>query len=516
VENLSNKQLLEELSKRDKEIARLLAENARLNHEITLMRQKMDLLIRRMFGRSSEKMDANQLDLFLLSLPDESGKAEASSLQEADPVKCVSKGKPCRRRERWPEDLPVIEEVIDPKEVQEAPQEWRFIGAEVSEQLDYQPAKFLRRRLVRRKYVNRADKEAAPLIAPLPAVLQERCMAAPGLLAAIIVGKYCDHLPLYRQESIFENRHGVYLPRASMARWMGLAADWLRPIYENIRTGVMGGGYVQIDETPVRYLAPGHGQSKLGYLWTALSPGGDAFYHWETSRGAACLRKVIPADFRGKVQCDAYAAYPSFAKDKEHIELVGCWAHARRTFYEAREHVPQRAKWILRQIGLLYAIEAELRRIGAGPRLRAAVRASQSTPIYQRIHRTLVRLKKSGDHLPRSSFGKALDYTLSNWNLLGAYLRDGRTEIDNNLVENAIRPTALGKKNWLFFGDAEAGERSAILYTIIESCRRRGIDPFAYLRDVLTRLPHATNWTVAKLTPENWLQNRTVTLQAAA
>jgi len=344
-------------------------------------------------------------------------------------------------------------------------------------------------------------------MAPMPEVLLERCIAAPGLLAAIIVGKYCDHLPLYRQESIFENRNGVYLPRASMSRWMGLAADWLRPIYEIIRTGVMGGGYVQVDETPVRYLAPGHGQTKLGYLWTALSPGRDAFYHWETSRGAHCLKNVIPADFRGKIQCDAYAAYPSFTKDKDLIELVACWAHARRNFYEAREHVPQRAKWILRQIGKLYAIEASLREIGAGPNLRSAIRASHSAPIYRRIHRALVAFKKSGHHLPRSSFGKAIDYALSNWSLLGVYLQDGCVEIDNNLVENAIRPTALGKKNWLFFGDAESGERSAILYTIIECCRRRGINPFDYLRDVLSRLPSATNWTVSELTPENWQKN---------
>ena len=468
MENLSKKQLLEELRKRDEEIVRL-------NHEMTLMRQKMDLLIRRMFGRSSEKMDANQLDLFLLSLPDESGKGEASSLQEADPAKNPKARSSEPRRERWPSDLPVVEEIIEPAEVVAAPEDWRFIGAEVSEQLDYEPAKFLRRRLVRRKYVHRQDRDVAPVMAPMPEVLLERCIAAPGLLAAIIVGKYCDHLPLYRQESIFENRNGVYLPRASMSRWMGLCADWLKPIYEIIRTGVMGGGYVQVDETPIRYLAPGHGQTKLGYLWTALSPGRDAFYHWETSRGAHCLKNVIPADFRGKIQCDAYAAYPSFTKDKDPIELVACWAHARRNFYEAREHVPQRAKWILRQIGKLYAIEASLREIGAGPNLRSAIRASHSAPIYRRIHRALTAFKKSGHHLPRSSFGKAIDYALSHWSLLGVYLQDGCVEIDNNLVENAIRPTAIGKKNWLFFGDADSGERSAILYTII--CDLRGSSP---------------------------------------
>ena len=179
-------------------------------------------------------------------------------------------------------------------------------------------------------------------------------------------------------------------------------------------------------------------------------------------------------------------------------------------FYEAREQAPQRCGWILRQIGHLYRIEENLRRSQAGPNMRAAVRSSQSRPICQRLHRALGLLKKSRRYLPRSAFGQAIDYALSNWPLLGVYLEDGRIEIDNNLVENSIRPTALGKKNWLFFGDADAGQCSAILYTVIESCRRRGIDPHAYLRDVLTRLPSMTNWQVKDITPEAWAKNFTV------
>jgi transposase len=235
VKGLSKKQLL-------KENQELREENARLRQEIELLRQKMDLLIRRVFGRSSEKLDASQLDLFLMAPESEPGKVDASSLEEADPRHEPRARRDARCRERWPADLPVVEQIIDPKEVQKAPQDWRLIGAEVSEQLDYEPGRFLRRRLVRRKYVRRGDPEAAPVIAALPPSLQERCFAAPGLLAHIIVSKYCDHLPLYRQEAIFGNRHGVHLPRQNMARWMGLAADWLRPIYEHIRTGVMAGG----------------------------------------------------------------------------------------------------------------------------------------------------------------------------------------------------------------------------------------------------------------------------------
>jgi transposase len=499
---------------REKETAQS-AEVARLGQELALVRQRLDLLLRRMFGRSSEQLTPGQLDLFLVKAGDEPGNAPVVALPESDGRPGRRGPRPDREAPRWPENLPVVEQIIEPREVEAAPNQWRLIGTEVSEQLDYEPARFFRRRLVRRKYVHRANALRPPVIAPLPPVLQERGLPAPGLLAALIVGKYCDHLPLHRQEAVFASRHAVYLPRATLARWMALAAEWLRPIYQSIRAGVMAAGYVQVDETPIRYLAPGHGQTKLGYLWTALSPGGDAFYHWETSRAADCLRRVIPTNFHGICQCDAYAAYASFAKHEARITLAGCWAHARRNFYEAREQTPLRAQWLLRQIGLLYHIEEDLREARAGPRLRAAIRASQSAPICARIHRALQRCKMSGRYLPRSSFGQALDYALSQWSLLGVYLHDGRLELDNNLVENAIRPTALGKKNWLFVGAAHAGERSAILYTIVESCRRRGLDPLAYLRDVLTRLPYATNRTVDQLTPQNWRKAQKQLSQAA-
>ncbi|CAN5481332.1 hypothetical protein BH09VER1_BH09VER1_53750 [soil metagenome] len=316
----------------------------------------------------------------------------------------------------------------------------------VSEQLDYEPGRFFRRRTVRRKYVRKGQVDEAPVIAPLAPMLQERSMAAPGLLAAIIVGKYVDHVPLYRQESIFANRHGVKIPRQNMVRWMELAADWLRPIYEQIRTGVMGGGYVQVDETPIKYLSPGHGQTRQGYLWCVHRPGGDVLYHWATSRGAKCLPHLIPVDFTGTVQCDAYGAYASFANQREApLTLAGCWAHARRRFYEARPQIPLRASWVLRQIGHLYRVERELRKTKASTSQRTAMRAWQSQPVYARLHRALRLFKTSGRYRPSSPFGQALDYALSNWSQLGVYLGDGRLEVDNNLIENRIRPTAIGK-----------------------------------------------------------------------
>jgi transposase len=470
--------------------------------EIGLLRQKLDALARRLFGVSSEALNPAQLQL-LLQLPQ-----LAAAPVENPPAPSVVKERQSVRKPRaprLPEHLPVIEEVIEPEPVKQKPEDWRCIGQEVSEQLDYEPARFLRRRTIRRKYVHRTEVDAVPVLAPLPERLLDRSLPAAGLLAHILVSKYCDHLPLYRQEQIYAQRHQVQLPRQTLARWVALAADWLKPIYEQIRTGVMAGGYVQMDETPIDYLEPGHGKTRQGYLWTGCCPGGDVFFHWATSRAAVCLDHLVPSTFTGTLQCDGYAAYRAFANSRpQPIELAGCWAHVRRKFHEALEAAPRTAGWVLHQIQNLYRIEARLRERRAGPKLREAVRASESRMIVRRLERALVKLKAGKNHLPQSLLGIAIDYALGQWPTLEIYLADGRVEIDNNLVENAIRPTAIGKKNWLFVGEAEAGERSAIVYTVIECCRRRGLNPFAYLRDVLTRLPNMTNHQIPEVTPAAW------------
>jgi len=486
----------ETLARQLEECQEALKDSRRENE---LLRQKMDLLIRRVFGSSSERLDKAQLEL----LPQLSQGATISSPAIPPPVVITKRS--CKQRLlRPPENLPVIEMVIEPEPVKQKPDEWRCIGQEVSEQLDYEPARFLRRRTIRKKYVHRLDLNRAPVIALLPERLLDRSLPAPGLLAQILVGKYCDHLPLYRQEQIFAQRYKINLPRQTLARWVELAADWLRPIHEHIRTGVLAGGYVQVDETPIEYLEPGNGKTKQGYLWTVNRPGGEVFYCWHTSRTAACLEEIIPADFAGVIQSDGYSAYRAFTDRRRGIELAGCWAHVRRKFYEALEQSPKVAGWLLRQIQNLYRVEANLREHHAGPQLRQAVRASQSRPIVERFQRALVRLKSSGRYLPQSLLGQAMDYTLGQWPTLDVFLKDGRIEIDNNLVENAIRPTAIGKKNWLFIGEADAGQRSAIIYTLVENCRRRGLDPFSYLREVLMRLPNMTNRQIPEVTPTAW------------
>jgi transposase len=481
--------------------ARVVEELSEARLENKYLREKIQRLLQERFGAQSEELDRAQLLLMLGGV--DPGKSSEPVAAEA-PRRSQDRLPPRKRQPRTPDNLPIVEEVIVPEPVKACPEAWRQIGEEVTELLDFEPARFFKRRIVRPKFARRDHPYAAPIVAPLQTV-QDRCVAAPGLVAAVVVGKYCDHLPLYRQEQIFASRHDVHLPRQTMAQWMALAADWLKPVYEHMRQEVLAGGYVQIDETPIEYLSPGHGETKLGYLWTCARPGGDTIFHWQTSRAAKCLEAVLPASWSGVVQCDGYTAYPAFLRQRDStspITLAGCWAHARRAIFQAQESAPRTCAWLLNQIGQLYGIERELRASRAGPALREAVRSWQSAPILQRIQAALIKLRSR--FLPQSAMGKAVAYILGQWPALERFLADGRIEIDNNGVENAIRPTAIGKKNWLFVGAANAGERGAILYTIVESCRRRGIDPLAYLREALTRLPRMTNRQIPEITPAAW------------
>jgi transposase len=488
-------------------------EIAQLREENRLLRQKLDLVIRQLYGSKSERLDPGQLELMLSEQDGPSGKdgAPAISLLEESGDETGAQSKNRRkstgtRRPRIPGDLPVVEEIILPEPVKGCPEAWRRIGEEVSEQLDYEPGRFFRRRTVRPKYVRIANREAPPIIAKLPPKLVEGGIASPGLLTHIIISKYCDHLPLYRQEGIFSQRHKVEIPRQTMARWVEVVADWLRPVYEQMRREMFAGPYVEADETPIKYLEPGAGKAPQGYLWAYRVPGGDTLFDWHTGRGHGCLKSFIPENFAGVIQCDAFGAYRTFARGREGVRLAGCWAHARRKFYDAFEtgESCNQSGWILRQIQHLYQIERALRKSRAGPALREAVRQSESRPIAGRIRKALLRLKASKRILPKSLLGSAINYALNQWEMLVVYLDNGLVEIDNNLVENAIRPTAIGKKNWLFIGAREAGWRSAVIYSLIESCRSRGIDPYEYLRDILTRLPSMTNWQIPEVTPQAW------------
>jgi transposase len=500
---------VDELKKEVERLERLVAQR---DQQIAWLNLKLDALARRFFGRKSEELDSRQLE-FLLGLVDPP--MPLASAEAAIPEAIT---KPRRSKKphtpRCPDNLPVEVETIDPTVVVENQSLFRQIGEEISEQFDYQPGHFLKRRLVRRTWVKRNDPDAVPLTAPLPAKLKERGLLAPGLLAHITVSKYVDHQPLYRQQQGFQQRHEVYLPRQTMARGVELVAEWLRPVAEHILADLLVDGYVQIDETPVKYLAPGHGKTRQGYFWVLRGRGGTV-YRWANGRGHEHLLGFLPESYKGVVQCDAFSAYGAMSSRRPDIQLAGCWAHARRKFVEAfaqKERVVRNG-WILHQIGLLYAIEKRLRESRAGPELRSAVRCSESKPILARLKKLFTKI---ADLPPKSLTGEAVNYALGQWKLLEVYVDMGIVEIDNNLVENAIRPTALGRKNWLFVGADGAGWRSAVIYTIIQSCKANGVEPYAYLKDVLTRLPSMTNHQIPEIMPKAWAKAQRATLNPAA
>lgn len=480
--------------------------------KVELLEQKVDALVRLLYGAKSEKFDSNQL---MLLHDEESKKDEAPA-----PDLAAGANKPPRKtrkspsRPRVPDHLPVHEEVLDPEEVKACPGQWRQIGEEVTEQLDYRPGQFSKRRLIRRKFVQIESPFTAPVIAPLPACLQERCLATPDLIAHVVISKYADHLPLYRQEQIYHTRFGVDIPRQTLCRWVGLAAWWFEPVYNEMIRLQNTRPYLQIDETPIRYLQPGAGKCGTGYFWVTSVPAADVIYHWYPGRGAKYLKEIIDENFTGSLQCDAYKAYPSFQKQRAGpLEIAGCWAHVRRKFYEALALAPTAAGWILGQIAQLYMIERRLRKQGAGPSLREAVRGAESAPILQRIQKALFLLKPR--YLPKNNMGKAISYALNNSVDLKVFLYNGLIEVDNNLVENAIRPTKIGAKNWLFIGSEGSGKTSAIIFTLIESAKRHGLEPHAYLCELLHRLPQSSNQEIKNLTPESMAKIRAKKKSAA-
>jgi transposase len=443
-------------------------------------------------------LDPKQLELLLAGLV--AVTTAAPAVEKPVPARSTVTAKAVRQP--LPAHLETERVVLEPQEVQQQPAGWRKLGEEVTEELDWKPAKFIKRLYIRPKYAN-AERI---VIAPLPARLIEKGLPGAALLAQVMISKYEDHQPLYRQEKIYDQRHGVKLSRQTMGGWVGEVADWLTPIYREMKTGLLAGTYLQADETPIRYLDPDvQGKSQQGWLWVYSHPQGDVVFEWNVSRSREGPRDFLKA-FKGQLQTDGYGVYESLARERgEELVLIGCWAHARRGFHEALGE-GRAAAWIVGQIGQLYAVEKALREHRAGPDLRAAVRAWQSRPVLLRLRRALELIRRRV--LPKSLLGQAIDYTLSRWEALNRYVEDGRLEIDNNLCENAIRPTAIGKKNFLFIGHPEAGQRSAVIYSVLGSCRRLGINPAEYLQDLFERLPKAKTSEIKSLTPAAWLKTK--------
>jgi transposase len=466
-----------------------------LQRENQLLRQKLAYFIQRYFGGTkNESLDSKQLELLLAGL--ESLAMSSPVTETKVPVRAERAARPVRQP--LPAHLETERVVLEPEEVKQQPEGWRKLGEEVTEELDWKPAKFIKRLYIRPKYAN-AERI---IIAPLPARLIEKGLPGAGLLTQVIVSKYEDHLPLYRQEQIYRQRHGVALSRQTLCGWVEAAADWLSPIYREMKAALLARDYLQVDETPIRYLDPDvKGKSQQGWLWIYSHPRDDVIFEWKVSRSREGPRDFLK-NFRGKLQTDGYGVYESLARERNgELTLIGCWAHVRRGFHEALGE-GRLAAWFVGQIGLLYGVEKHLRQHRAGPQLRAAVRVWQSRPVLVRLRRAMELVRRRV--LPQSLLGQALDYALGRWETLTRYVDDGGLELDNNLVENAIRPTAIGKKNFLFIGHPEAGQRSAVIYSVLGSCRRHGINPAEYLRDVLERLPKAKTSELKSLTPAAW------------
>ena len=327
-------------------------------------------------------------------------------------------------------------------------------------------------------------------------------------MAQLLADKYQDHLPHHRQSGRFLRWHKVKLSRQTINTWTHAAADYPTPIGEAIKAELFASNVLQVDETPMRYLSPGQGKASRGYLWTYLDPqSASVYYDWQLGRGHDCLLELLGHDedngtiaYQGLLQCDGFSAYQALAARFSGIRLGACLAHIRRKFYEAREQTPKVVMPILTEIQSLYRIERWLRQSHAPPDCRLLVRQANSHPIVGKLKEKIDNERAA--HLPQSKLGEALNYALGQWSEFTAYLEDGRVPIDNNLVENAIRPAKLGLKNYLFFGNAEAGTHNALLYTLVANCRAQDLDPEHYFAEVIRRMSsEASPEGIAALTP---------------
>lgn len=485
---------------------RLSEENENLRVENKALRSRVDYLLRKLHGSSSEKIDRKQMLLELAELVERLEQPAGEKPAEPEP-KPIRPGKGHGRR-KLPKEMEEQVVYLDPEEVKAEPSLYREIDRETSERLDIVPPKLLKIITVRRKFVRVDDPSAAPTIAAVPPSAVEKGLPTARLLAWVLVSKYCDHNPLYRQEKAFR-RLGCELSRKTMCDWMGKAEFWLAGLVELMLLQLLRGNFVQADETPIKYIDEDVARRRCGegWLWAVSSPGGDVVFHWAVTRVHAVATSLL-GGYKGLLQCDGYQAYEKL----DGATRIACMAHIRRKFERARNEDVQFSAFVLLSIGKLYAIEARLRAAKAPPKLRETVRQSESRMIFERLGKAL--RKRQGRHLPKTEIGKAIAYALGQWEAMSRYLQYGEAEIDNNLMENAVRPTAVGKKNWMFIGHPKAGQRSAVIYSIIVSCERRGINPFEYLTDVLERLPAMKSADQWKLTPQNWAENRPVKKEA--
>ena len=453
------------------------------------------------FGSSSESLDTSTQTVLFDHILVDTALEDRAAEEDKNPPTATPRAKGKAVRAALPASLPRIDHHHELEQTHCAcGQPLKRIGQEVSEQLDCVPAQFFVLRHIRGKYACVCCQTIAA--APMPAQIIDKGIPAPGLLAQVAVAKHDDHLPLYRQQEIYA-RSGVHIARSSMAQWIGVCGVRLTPLADALKKFVLGHAVVHVDETPVALLAPGRGKTKRAYVWVYRTTNFVAqravLFDFCASRGGEHPQRVLQG-FSGTLVTDDFSGYHRL-QAQGCITGALCMAHARRKLFEAHKlNGSQIAGEAVALIAKLYEVEREARALE--PQARLLLRQSRSRPIADALHAWLTAQRQA---LAKADVtAKAIDYSLSNWRALTRYLDDANVPIDNNAVENSIRPLAVGRKNWLFVGSQQAGERAAVMLSLIESAKLNGRDPWAYLKDVFERLPTLKNRDLEQLLPHNW------------
>lgn len=466
-------------------IAKLTAEIARLRR-IT-------------FSACSEKLNPEQRELFEEAMAADIAAVEDELASLRDPSSAKTPHKPAARR-TLPPELPRVETVHEPEGCAcgRCVGDLVKIGEHVRETLDCEPLKLFVRREVYPKYACRACETV--VAEPVAAAILDRSFAAPGLMAYVVTSKYVDHLPLYRLEAIF-TRNGIEISRTTLAEWVGVVGVRLQPLVDAMRLELLGCEVLHADETPVAQLDPGAGKTRQAYLFAYRSASADApivIFDYCTSRSGKHAGGFLEG-WKGALVVDDYAGYKALFK--QGIAELGCWVHARRKFFELHKaNKSEIAAEALQRIAALYRIEQQAREMSVED--RHAHRQHHARPLVDALFEWLIKLRPT--IAGKSGTANAIEYSLRRRAALTRYLDDGRYPIDNNAIENAIRPIALGRKNWLFAGSEKAGRRTAAIMSLLATAKANGHCPHAWLTDVLTRLPTALDKDIGDLLPHRW------------